>query len=130
MSDSERRFRQRYDAAPLKIDLRVINVFGRAGKRHEAIARDFSTGGVSIITPLKMKPGKRLIVSLTSDDHSLQAIPAEILRTEKNHDHYIYALRFTMEQMPEAACRGADTVLQRLASTLQQQTQGEQRIPG
>jgi len=118
MSASERRFRQRYDASPLKLEVRKIGLFGRAGKRHQAIARDFSIGGVSIVSPIKMKPGKRLLVSITSDDHSLQAIPATVLRAEPNDGDYLYALKFAMGQIPEAASRGAYTVLQRLEVTL------------
>lgn len=120
MSTSERRFRQRYDASPLKLELRQLNFFGRAGKRHQAIARDFSLGGVSVISPLRMKPGKRLLVAITSDDHRIQAIPAEVLRAEPCEGDYLYALKFSMGQVPEAASRGAYTVLQRLEGTLKE----------
>lgn len=129
MSDSERRFRQRYDAAPLKLELRLINLLGRPGKRHQAVARNFSTGGVSIETQIKMKPGKRVLLSITSDDHSLQAVPAMVLRADSKNELYCYALQFNMEQVSEAASRGADTVLQHLEFTLREYTQREQTIP-
>lgn len=119
-ANNERRFRKRYDAAPLKLEIRTLNVFGRAGKKHPAIARDFSVGGVSIISNIKLKPGKNLLISLTSDDHSLQSVPATVIRAEQHEGDYIYAVRFSMGQIPEAASRGAYTVLKRLEINLRE----------
>jgi len=120
MSGKERRFRQRYDAAALKLEIRAINLLGQPGKRHRAIVRNFSLGGVSILSPLKMREGKKLLLSITSDDHSLQAIPASVIRAEAKDGDYLYAIKFSMGQIPEAASRGAYTVLQRLEVSLKQ----------
>ncbi|MAY15907.1 MAG: hypothetical protein CMI06_11285 [Oceanospirillaceae bacterium] len=115
---NERRFRQRYDASPLKLEIRMLNLFGRPKKAHMAIARDFAIGGIAIISPLKMKVGKRLLISIESRDHRLQAIPAVIIRAEASGGDYLYALKFAMGQLPEVASRGAYTVLQRLEVSL------------
>lgn len=120
MRESERRFRQRYDASPLKLEIRLLNWFGRPGKTHLAIARDFSIGGVSIISPLKLKQGRRILASITSDEHSLQSVPASIVRVDEQGGDFIYALKFSMGQVPEVASRGAYTVLQRLELTLKE----------
>ena len=120
MADNERRFRKRYDAAPLKLEISKLNLFGRAGKRHQAIARDFSLGGVSIVSPIKMKAGKDLLISLTSDDHSLQSVPATVIRAEQQDGDFVYAIKFSMGKIPEAASRGAYTILQRLEINLRE----------
>ncbi|WP_430461920.1 PilZ domain-containing protein [Thalassolituus sp. LLYu03] len=118
MHANERRFRQRYDASPLKMEIRRISWLGRPGKSEPAIARDFALGGVAILTPHKFKPGKRLLVSIESRDHRLQAIPATVLRCEQQGSDFVCALKFAMGQLPETASRGAYTVLQRLEGTL------------
>lgn len=118
MSHTERRFRQRYAAAPLKLEVRQLNMLGRAGRRHLAIARNFSLGGVSMISPIKIKPGKPILISLTSDSHSLQRIPATVVRAERKNGEFIYAVKFSMGSIPEAASRGAYSVLQKLEDAL------------
>lgn len=120
MRESERRFRKRYDASPLKLEVRLLNWLGRPGKSHLAIARDFSVGGTAIVSPLKLKQGRRVLINITSDDHSLQSVPATIVRVEEQEGDFIYALKFSMGQIPEIASRGAYAVLQRLELTLRE----------
>lgn len=118
MQANDRRFRQRYDASPLKLHIRRINWLGMAGKAEEAIARDFALGGIGIITRHKLKAGKQLLLSIESNDHRLEAIPATVLRCDPQGTEFVCAVKFAMGQVPELASRGAYTVLQRLESTL------------
>ena len=118
MQTNERRFRQRYDAAPLKLEFRRIGWFGRPKKAHPAIARDFALGGLSMLTPHKLKPGQRILLSLESSDHRLQAVPAEIIRAEAQGNEFLYALKFSLGNLPDSACRSAYNVLQRLELSL------------
>lgn len=115
---NERRFRQRYDASPLRLEIRRLSWLGRPGKARQAIARDFAIGGVAAITSLKMKPGQKLLVCIENDDHRLQSVPATVMRCEPLEDNFICALKFAMGQLPETASRGAYTVLQRLEASL------------
>ncbi|MDK2777932.1 MAG: PilZ domain-containing protein [Pseudomonadota bacterium] len=118
MQPNERRFRERYNASPLKLEIRKLGWFGQPKKMHQAIARDFAIGGVAIVTPLKLKPGQKLLVSIENNDHRLQAIPAVVMRSEPLEGDYLCALKFSMGQLPETASRGAYTVLQRLEGSL------------
>lgn len=118
MQANERRFRQRYDASPLKLEIRRLNWFGYPGKAEQAIARDFAMGGMAIISPRRLKPGKRLLLAIESRDHRLQAIPATVLRCDEDGEEFLCALKFAIGQLPETASRGAYIVLQRLEGTL------------
>ena len=120
MQSNERRFRQRYDASPLKLEIRQLGWFGRPKKAHHAIGRDFALGGIAIITPLKLKPGKRLLLTLENKDHRLQAVPATVVRTEATQGDYLCALKFAIGELPESASRGVYTILQRLENTLKE----------
>ena len=64
MQANERRFRERYDASPLKLELRNINWLGRATSPYPASACNFALGGIAVITTQKLKPGKRLLLNL------------------------------------------------------------------
>lgn len=120
MQNNERRFRQRYDASPLKLEIRQLNWFGQPKKAHHAIGRDFALGGIAIITPLKLKPGQRLLLTLENVHHRLQAIPATVVRCEPVEADYLCALKFSLGQLPEPASRGVYTILQRLETTLKE----------
>jgi len=118
VQNNERRFRQRYDASPLKLEIRQLNWFGRPKKAHQAIGRDFALGGIAIVTPLKLKPGQRLLLTLENLHHRLQSIPATVIRCEAVEGDYLCAVKFALGQLPEPASRGAYTILQHLENTL------------
>lgn len=118
MQAHERRFRQRYSAAPLKLEFRRINWFGRPKKPHPAIARDFAIGGLSMLSTAKLKQGQRILLSLESSDHRLQSVPALVIRAEAQGDEYLYALKFSLGDLPESVSRSAYNVLQRLELSL------------
>lgn len=118
MQANERRFRERYDASPLKLELRNINWLGRATSPYPASACNFALGGIAVITTQKLKPGKRLLLNLANDDHRLQSVPAVVLRCDMTGNEYRCALKFTLTDLPEAASRAVYTVLQRLEGSL------------
>ncbi len=120
MQNNERRFRQRYDASPLKLEIRRLNWFGRPKKAHHAIGRDFALGGIAIITPLKLKPGQRLLLTLENMHHRLQSVPAVVVRSEMIEADYLCALKFAIGELPEPASRGVYTILKRLETTLKE----------
>ncbi|MCA6063945.1 PilZ domain-containing protein [Thalassolituus marinus] len=120
MQANERRFRQRYNASPLTIEVRSLNWLGRPSRPFAAQARNFAIGGMGILTANKLKPGKRLLINLANSDHRLQAIPAVVLRCDQAGDDFICALKFALGELPEPASRAVYTVLQRLEGTLKQ----------
>lgn len=121
--EQERRFRQRLEAAELKLEIRPVNWLNAPGKSYQAIAKDFAIGGMAIISPLKLKPGKRLLINISNADHRLCALPTTITRVEQQDGDFIYGLKFALGQFPELASRGAYTILQRFEQTLSQASQ-------
>lgn len=118
MKSRDQRFRQRYNASPLTLEIRPVNWFGVGGKIHKAVGRNFSIGGISIISPLKLKVGKRLLASLSTANHSLHSVPVTVLRIEEQKDDYIYALKFNMGELSDIASHSAYSVLKQLEESL------------
>ncbi len=118
MQANERRFRQRYDAAPLKLEFCPLSWLGRPKKSHPAIARDFAIGGISMLSPTRLKPGQRILLSLESSDHRLQSVPALVIRAEAQGDEFLCALKFSLGDLPDSVSRSAYNVLQRLELSL------------
>lgn len=119
MQTAERRFRQRQKSVRLKLEFCRLGWFGRPKKTQAASLHDFAIGGLTMFSDVKLKPGQRLLLNLSSQHHRLQAVPAEVLRCEASGDHFRYALKFSLGGMPEGASRLAYTVLQYLEQGLQ-----------
>jgi hypothetical protein len=115
---SERRFQQRYGAAPLKLTLRRRYWLGLQGPEHVAIGRDFSRSGIAVFSKQRWRPGSLIVINLESSDHRLAAVPAELLRCEASGSEYVCALRFRLDHLSDNARQAVDTVLQRLQLTL------------
>ncbi|WP_157729974.1 PilZ domain-containing protein [Bacterioplanes sanyensis] len=115
---NDRRFQQRYSAAPLKLTLRRQYWFGVKGREYPAIGHNFSRSGIAIFSSQRFKSGAKVLVSLESHDHRLAAIPADILRCEPTGRDYLCGLHFRFDHLPDHARIAVDTVLQRLQSSL------------
>ena len=118
MQTKEKRFQPRYDASPLKLEVRPIGWLGVTGKMHRAIARDFALGGIAIISPIKMKLGKQVLLTLENKDHRLDSIPAQIVRIEQDRGDYVYALEFVLNDLSDSASYVTHNVLQKLEFSL------------
>lgn len=116
----ERRFNQRYDAAALKVDVLPIKWFGITTKKHNGIAKNFSLGGVSIVSEHKLKVDQKVLVSLGCDSHRLQAIPMLVSRCVEKNNEYDISLQFNLGDLPNAARNAAFSVLKSIENELKQ----------
>lgn len=119
-TSNERRFRQRYDDATLKIEVCPVGWFGITRKKKKAFALDFSLGGISIVCESKFKPEQKVLVTLGCDMHCLQAVPMQVIRCTEKNKEFILALQFNLGDLPEAARTAAYAVLKSIESELKQ----------
>lgn len=117
---SERRFNQRFDAAALKVDVLPVKWFGITTKKYSAIAKNFSLGGISIVSEHKLKVDQKVLVSLGCDNHRLQAIPMLVNRCVENNNEYDISLQFNLGDLPNAARTAAFYVLKSIENELKQ----------
>ena len=105
MTVNDRRFSDRYEGASLKLELRPRFWFGLKKERSPALVTNFAVGGIAIITPLKLKLGQIIHVTLLSEFHNIRQLPAEVVRIDgKDMEYrYRYGLRFNFNQLPETA---------------------------
>lgn len=105
MTAKDRRFSDRYEGSRLKLELRPCYWFGLKKAKSPALIINFAVGGVAIMTPLKMKLGEKIHVTLLSEFHNIRQLPAEVIRFDgKDADHrYRYGLRFNFSKLPETA---------------------------
>ncbi|HCM06620.1 MAG TPA: hypothetical protein DIC30_11500 [Oceanospirillales bacterium] len=105
MTTKDRRFSDRYEGANLKLELRPNYWFGLKKQKSQALVTNFAIGGINIITPLKLKIGQRIHVTLLSEFHNIRQLPAEIVRFDgKDSEYrYRYGLRFNFNKLPETA---------------------------
>lgn len=119
MQTNERRFRQRYTAASLNVEISPLNWLGRPKKTFAVNStRNFAIGGLSVVSPQKLKPGQRLMLTIESHHHRLQAVPAIVLRAEQVNHEYHCALKFTLGELSDKASKAAYAVLQLLELSL------------
>jgi hypothetical protein len=102
---NDRRFSDRYEGASLKLELRPRFWFGLKKEKSPALVTNFAVGGIAIITPLKLKLGQIIHVTLLSEFHNIRQLPAEVVRIDgKDMEYrYRYGLRFNFNQLPETA---------------------------
>ncbi len=105
MTAKDRRFSDRYEGASLKLELRPRFWFGLKKEKSPALVTNFAVGGIAIITPLKLKLGQVIHVTLLSEFHNIRQLPAEVVRIDgKDMEYrYRYGLRFNFNQLPETA---------------------------
>jgi len=105
LTAKDRRFSDRYEGASLKLELRPRFWFGLKKEKSPALVTNFAVGGIAIITPLKLKLGQVIHVTLLSEFHNIRQLPAEVVRIDgKDMEYrYRYGLRFNFNQLPETA---------------------------
>jgi|TARA_B110000003_G_C16460411_1_gene461614 hypothetical protein len=118
----DRRFSDRYEGASLKLELRPRYWFGLKKQKSPALITNFSVGGIRIITPLKLKVGQIIHITLLSEFHNIRQLPAEIVRFDgKDSDyHYRYGLQFNFKKLPETASNNTVFILKQIELAIQQ----------
>lgn len=119
-TSNERRFNQRYDAARLKAEISPVKWFGITTKKHNVLVQNFSLGGISVVSKFKLKAEQKVLVSLSCDNHSLQAIPMLVSRCTENNHEYTLTLQFNLGDLPNAARTAAFSVLKSIENELKQ----------
>lgn len=122
MTAKERRFSDRYEGASLKLELRPRYWFRLKKGKSPALVTNFAVGGIAIITPLKMKLGQRIHVTLLSEYHNIRQLPAEVVRFDgKDMEYrYRYGLRFNFNQLPETASNNTLFLLKQIELAIRQ----------
>ena len=118
MTAPERRFSERYAGAELKMEIRTLGLFGRPKEMHPALVSNFAVGGAAIMTPLKLKIGQKLKITLLSEFHNLKSVPAEVIRCDGKQVDFRYGLKFNLSDLPETSLNSATFVLQQIEETL------------
>lgn len=119
MITKERRFSDRYLGASLKLELQPRYWFGLKKEKHPALVTNFATGGASITTPLKLKVGQRIQVTILSEFHNIRQLPAEIVRYDGKQVDYKYGVRFNFEKLPEIASNSTRFLLKEIERALE-----------
>jgi hypothetical protein len=114
----ERRFGDRYLGAGLKFELQSRYWFGLKKGTQPALVTNFSTGGAAIATPLKLKIGQRIQVTILSEYHNIRQLPAEIVRYNGKGADYHYIIRFNFGKLPEVASNNTVLILRQIELTL------------
>lgn len=118
MSVKDRRFSDRYNGSRLKLEISRLNWFGRPKDKHPALISNFAIGGVAIITPLKLKVGQQLQLTLKGEFHNLTQVPAEVVRFDGKDSIYQYGIKFSLGHMPQTASQNVLFILKQMESTL------------
>lgn len=118
MTTTERRYRKRFTAAPLRVLFCRRHWWGRERMYHDAFALDFAAGGMAMRSTIKMKEGTLLLLTLENSNHRLLDIPAMVARVEPQDDEYLYGIKFTMGKLPDSKSRSAYSILQHLERSL------------
>jgi hypothetical protein len=116
----ERRFNDRYLGASLKLELQPRYWFGLKKEKHPALVTNFATGGAAITTPLKLKIGQQIQVTILSEFHNIRQLQAEIVRYDGKQVDYQYGVRFNFDKLPEIASNNTQFVLKQIERALEQ----------
>lgn len=109
---TERRRHQRRDANGLGIEIRRRNWLGRWQKPHHAIGLNLSPSGLAILSPVKLRVGQTLLLSIGNRHQRLQALPAVVIHVEPRDGDFIYGLKIHLDDLGQNARQSYDTVLQ------------------
>jgi hypothetical protein len=120
LTANDRRFNERYEGASLKLELRPRYWFGLNKEKSPALVTNFAVGGIAIITPLKLKVGQVIHITLLSEFHNIRQLPAEVVRLDgKDLDYnYRYGLHFNLKKLPETANNNTLFLLQQIEHTI------------
>jgi hypothetical protein len=116
----ERRFSDRYLGASLKFELQPSYWFGLKKEKQPALVTNFATGGAAITTPLRLKIGQRIQVTILSEFHNIRQLPAEVVRFDGKQVDYRYGVRFNLSKLPEVANNNTLFILQQIEQALRQ----------
>ena len=114
----ERRFSDRYEGAELKLEVRPLGLFGRPKDAHPALVSNFAVGGVAIVTPLRLKIGQKIQITLLSEHHNLKSVPAEVIRYDGKQVDFRYGLKFNLASLPQTANQNVLFILQQMELSL------------
>jgi hypothetical protein len=116
----ERRFSDRYLGTSLKLELQPRYWFGLKKEKYPALVTNIAVGGAAITTPLKLKIGQEIQVTILSEFHNIRQLTAEIVRYNGMQVDYKYGIRFNFEKLPEIARNNARFVLKQIERALAQ----------
>jgi hypothetical protein len=116
----ERRFSDRYLGTSLKLELQPRYWFGLKKEKYPALVTNIAVGGAAITTPLKLKIGQEIQVTILSEFHNIRQLTAEIVRYNGMQVDYKYGIRFNFEKLPEIARNNARFVLKKIERALAQ----------
>jgi len=116
----ERRYSNRFQGASLKLELSPYRWLGFKREKYPALVTNFAVGGAAISTPLKLKIGQKVIVTILSEHHNIKQLPAEVVRFDGKEVDYHYGLHFRFNQIPETASNNALFVLKQIENALKQ----------
>ncbi len=118
MITKERRFSDRHQGADLKFELQTQYWFGLKKEKHPALVTNFAAGGAAITTPLKLKIGQRIQVTILSEFHNIRQLPAEIVRYDGKEVDYHYGVRFSLGKLQKVASNNTLFILKQIERTL------------
>lgn len=113
---SDRRFAKRYESDTLVIELQTKNWLGAFKPAININLNDFSLGGISFSSALKIKK-PQVLINIYSEYHNLKNIPAEIVRQEEHGLEFQYALRFRLGFLPQSASRNTFAILKHIETS-------------
>jgi hypothetical protein len=116
----ERRFSDRFQSTSLKLEICPFRWFGFNREKHPTLVTNFAVGGAAISTPLKLKVGQKLVVTILSEHHNIKQLPAEVVRYEGKEVDFHYGIRFSFHKIPDTASKNALFVLKQIEDTLRQ----------
>jgi len=119
LNSRERRFSERYNAAPLQVELQLKKLFGGWQSPHRAIAVDIAKGGIAILSPLKFRAGSTVQLAIGNDHHALRGVPASIVRQSSRDGDFVYGLHFRLDALEAEARNSAEIILSRMLATLE-----------
>lgn len=120
MITKERRFNDRYLGASLKFELQLRYWFGIKKEKHPALVTNFAAGGAAITTPLKLKIGQQVQISILSEFHNIRQLPAEVIRFDGKQVDYRYGVRFNFSKLPKTANNNTLFILKQIELALSQ----------
>ena len=71
------------------------------------------------MTPLRLKVGQKLQITILSEHHNLKAVPAEVVRYDGKQVDFRYGLKFNLSNLPQTANQNVLFILKQLEQSLQ-----------
>lgn len=102
----------------MKFELQPRYWFGLKKEKQPALVTNFAVGGAAITTPIKLKIGQRIQVTILSEFHNIRQLPAEIVRYDGKEVDYHYGVRFSFSKLPEIASNNTLFILKQIELAL------------